>query len=212
MEILNQYYAYYAEIEKAFLETESCVAIDIVNYNTYSIRYNWLLQSICSEIDSLFKTIAREVNEKNCNNISKYYFLSNDFIPTLFDDELEIRLRNITIKPFGKWKSGNNPEWWLAYNGIKHNREQKDMNGLHNYKKANLQNVLDSLGALYLLENYLVVFSERDNNIGARKMIDAKGELFVCKGWAKYYQGFMGQKLFHYSDFVDWLRSEGVKC
>lgn len=212
MNIYNPYYAYYSEIEKSFLETERYVAIDSLNYKTYSVRYNWLIQSICSEVDSIFKVIAKKISKKKYKSINEYYVFAKDYIPTLFNNTLEVSMRNVSITPFINWTGTQSPSWWGVYNGIKHNRDQCDNDGIYNYQKANLENTLNALGALYLLENYLIVFNNYDNNTGARNMLEARGRLLVCTEWKKYYQGFMGQKLFPYNEFVLWLRSEGVKC
>ncbi|AOZ95465.1 hypothetical protein [Butyrivibrio hungatei] len=212
MTVDNQYYSYYREIEDTFLDTEKYVAIDSINFATFSTRYNWLLQSICSEVDSIFKIIARNACKKKYEGISDYYIFAKEYLPVLFENTVEIPFRNIELKPFASWEGDSSPKWWKIYNGIKHDREKKNEKGVPVYKRANLEMVLNALAGLYLLENYLIVFSENDNNLGSRKMIDAKGKLFVCKEWNHYYQGFMGQKLFPYSDFKSWLISEGVKC
>lgn len=206
----NPYYIYYHELEKAFLDAENFLAIDKMNFNAYSVRYNWILQSVCSEIDTIFKILANQIGKKGYNNIKKYYYLVNERMPALFDNTVDVVFRDITLKPFGGWKGEKRLSWWHVYNSVKHSRLKTDDFGIANYKKANQENVINSLAALYLLENYMVIFTERDNDLGARKMLGAKSQLFVCNEWRRYYQSFMGQDLFPYEKFITWIKENGV--
>ncbi len=206
----NPYYIYYHELEKAFLDTENFVAIDKINFNTYSVRYNWILQSVCSEIDTIFKILANQIGKNDCDNIHKYFTLVSEYMPALFDNTVDVVFRDITLKPFDGWKEGNRLSWWRVYNSVKHSRLKIDDLGVANYKKANQEKVINSLAALYLLENYMVIFTERDNDLGARKMLGAKSQLFVCNEWKRYYQSFMGQELFPYEEFIAKIRNNGV--
>ena len=52
------YFLYYAELEREFFSTEPFVTIEKDNFKTYSIKYNMLYQSICSEIDCLLKELC----------------------------------------------------------------------------------------------------------------------------------------------------------
>ena len=53
--IYQEYFNYYLELERDFFLTEPYVTIDVDNFSSFSIQYNRMYQSICSEIDSLQK-------------------------------------------------------------------------------------------------------------------------------------------------------------
>ena len=55
------------------------------------------------------------------------------------------------------WSQGNNPDWWIAYNKVKHERFRTGNIGGNTkeyYKFANLENILFALGGLYQLLIY----------------------------------------------------------
>ena len=68
----------------------------------------------------------------------------------------------------------NTPKWWTAYNKIKHERTSLNSDGNKNYTKANLQNMIYSFGALYLLETifmeYLTKEEKTDCNINKSQL------------------------------------------
>lgn len=212
---VTKYYNYYFELERAMRKTEHFVTLDKDNYNAFSVRYDWLLQSVCGEIDSILKTLCRLIEPKaNVKTISSYYSVIGSYIPTLIDDEVMINQTDITLKPWEKWNANASPTWWRCYNGIKHDRCGETISkNKPNFKFANQQNVLNALSALYLLEQYLVVYSIKDVDLdlGARIMLEVKGDFMTCITWESYYQSFMGQRLFPYGEFIAKLRGDGCK-
>lgn len=170
--LLHDYWRYYIELEKQVCRTRRYVSFESANYSTYSVEYIQLLQAICSEIDVVGKIIAQfsnpdfKVDRKT--NINKWGFEVQtafngiDSKTIYFDDRVE-------ITPFKKWKyqkkdgrkitlaeGAQNPFWWTSYNSVKHGRTSIDENDIVNYKKANLKSVIYSLGALYILEYFLL--------------------------------------------------------
>ena len=79
-EFIKNYWQYYIELEKQFIETQRFFAFDSQNNATFSMEYIKLLQVICSEIDVVGKVIAKHANpefviDKN-TNIKVIYKLS----------------------------------------------------------------------------------------------------------------------------------------
>jgi len=64
--------------------------------------------------------------------------------------EVEITKHNLQPKTNGITYA--TPNWWNAYNKVKHKRVQIESDGI-NYKKANLKNIANAFAALYLLES-----------------------------------------------------------
>ena len=54
----RKYFDYYLELERDFFVTEPYVLIDKDNYGAFSVQYNRIFQSICSEIDCLLKVLC----------------------------------------------------------------------------------------------------------------------------------------------------------
>lgn len=175
-QIITEYWNYYLSLESQFENSRRYINFDVSNYSTYSIEYVQLLQAICSEIDVVGKVVAQYNNEDfivdSNTNILKWgfevqkCFKGIDLKTIYFDNAIE-------IVPFRKWKykKGNTkrrpivlfddtyktPKWWLDYNSVKHARTSIDKDAqIQNYKKANLKNVIYSLGALYILNMILL--------------------------------------------------------
>lgn len=76
---VNNYWEYYRELEKEFLETQKYVEFCIDNNASFSVEYLKLFQAVCSEIDVVGKVFAKAVNaafkpEDRKNNIYKWWY------------------------------------------------------------------------------------------------------------------------------------------
>lgn len=191
---VKSYWEYYLELEDQFKRTQKYVAFDIHNKATYSVEYLKLIQAVCSEIDVVAKEIATFFDSDFAKienpNIQKWgYILCNkltylkDTSVTFYDD--------FDFMPWEKFgycigtdskgrkiyklsPQCNTPKWWTAYNKIKHERTSLNSDGKKNYTKANLQNMIYSFGALYLLETmfmeYLTKEEKTDCNINKSQL------------------------------------------
>lgn len=132
-------------LEQDFINTLRYVTLDYDNFACFSNEYIKLLELICSEVENILKCLCG----RNNKNIKKYREKMTDFYPNIASEQVYItELKKYKCIPFKKFKNKKTPKWWVNYNSIKHNR-------LVNYKKATQQNVLDSLAALFLLEQLL---------------------------------------------------------
>lgn len=149
-EFINLFWNYYLNLENRFINTTQYVEVDENNYQTFSIEYIGLLQSICAEIDTIIKEICG-FNQEDFKKISMYYekIMKDPFFKNIMDEETIYIYKKINIKPFNQWDEENSPQWWKSYNDVKHERVAK-------YKKGNLKNVLNALSALYILERYKI--------------------------------------------------------
>ena len=179
MDFRKSYWNYYLELERQFKEIERYVALDRGNNQTFSVEFLKLIEAVCSEID----TVAKAISEHYDNNFSKIknpgirhwgYILSQN-MPDLSTATVELLDSDIEIVPWNNFgymqyknKKGqlcykladqcDTPSWWKDYNSIKHQRTARDDNGVINFSKANLRNVILSFSALFSLE---AVFMER---------------------------------------------------
>lgn len=155
-EFHNQYWKQYILIEKEFKASIKYVAIDDSNFTAYSDVYAKLLLQIGSEIDVVAKLLCKEINSiSNADNILQY----QSEINTRFSEfeNVTVSCCDTDLKPWDGW-AASSPEWWKAYNGVKHNRNKIETYGSvtkENYKFANQKNVLNALAGLYQLEQYL---------------------------------------------------------
>ena len=80
---VKNYWNYYRELEKEFINTRKYVEFSPENWNTYSLEYLKLFQTICSEIDVVGKAMAGACNslfnpEDKHNTIYKWWYEIQD--------------------------------------------------------------------------------------------------------------------------------------
>lgn len=175
-EFLKIYWKQYRLLEKIFIQTDEYVSISKDNYDTFSNRYVNLLLLICSEMDSLlgaissgrkYQSILRKFecfvkeypNVRNCKVDTKYPYDIKNITPMIKFSEKNQNDKN--DKTYEKNKK-RTPDWWQAYNDVKHRRAEQNESGRYNYTKASLKNVLFSLASLYILSR--LVYENLDGN------------------------------------------------
>ena len=172
------YWDFYIELEERMSGSKKYVAFDADNLNAFSSNYLMLFQSVCSEIDVVGKEIATYFNpvfekEKGTKPINRWWFEIQDCLHNLnreivFSGSIHItpwegfrvvrvestrfvNEKEINVVNFNLEKDNHTPEWWTAYNKVKHKRLKEEDGGI-NYKKANLRNLVNAFAALYMLE------------------------------------------------------------
>jgi hypothetical protein len=169
----KSYWKYFLELEESLLILERYINFEKNNWNVYSNEFIKLLDVIGSEVDVVAKEIVlyKNTNLKKVEGIAKWGYFIQLLIPDIEHINLIFNSEDIVI-PWRNWenekyinkngiesyrlkKGKNNPEWWISYNKVKHERT-KIKNGKYNYERANLENVINALGGLYILETYFM--------------------------------------------------------
>lgn len=118
------------------------------NLKTHSIELTGLLLSGCSEIDVILKEICLILdNNSKPQNIKDYQEAITQNLSEMIDEKIDIGTSFYVRQPFSSWNSKKSPVWWTMHNKVKHERNTF-------YKEAYLDNVLDSISALFLCVNY----------------------------------------------------------
>ncbi len=186
------YWKYYLNLENDFLNTEKYVAIDNDNKNTFSIEYMKILQMVCAEVEVVAKMLCEDLSgNTNCKNIIDYCEIISDKLLDFSENDVFFVLNNINIKPWSGWQYANyvdekkkniaSPSWWKDYNGVKHNRIGM-VDGMYYYKKANQNNVIYALAALFQVEMYFYNLLADNENL-ERKTPLPKSKLFSIPRW-----------------------------
>ena len=85
------------------------------------------------------------------------------FLPLFAATEVSIETNEIMLFcPWKSWMSAKKPMWWTLYNKVKHERltiytDIEEYRNKKYYQTANLENVLNSLAALFILEFYCIL-------------------------------------------------------
>jgi len=158
---VNLYWPVYLSLEKEVIALSEIIHIDDDQLNVYSIRIAELLLRTCVEVESLSKELYFQEGGTKTNDNG--LFFDTDCIQLLVDKWLINKKKliishynfhftiesNRIIAPLNKCnKRGSSSSKWLqAYQAVKHNR-------VKSLKSANFKNLLNALGALYILNLY----------------------------------------------------------
>ena len=168
VEFIKNYWLHYLLLEKDFLATQRYLEIDEFNGRAYSNEYLKQYQSICSEIDVFCKEFCGILNSNSkADNIHKYCKSIIDYDCSFSDKKIYVKFWRKEIQPWLNWTykinidkngirkiSSNPPKWWTIYNKVKHQRTTmlRSYSNIPFYKLANQENIVNALGALFMLE------------------------------------------------------------
>lgn len=177
-ELTKRYWRYYLMLEKRFIGSIEYVALDKKNYPTFSNEYALLIQAIGAELDTVFKVFCgfnTEDRQKTITDYAEYILIHKKEIT---NQEITLKEYDLKIQPFQNWdekKAKQSLPWWEAFVNIKHNRYLKQ-------SQANQENILNILGALYLIEMmHLKKITENTNDIDR---FDEDSQLFTLEDWS----------------------------
>lgn len=155
LELINEHFNFYLENENQFLSTERYAYICKKCASTYSFVYANLLMNICSDFESLIRAYFDLEDKKPIEIDDIISHISKDEnLKSIFSETCKFRNSNYDpLNPFKCYKNSKTNKkcfkWWSAYNSIKHNKAKK-------LYEANQKNVLNALGALYILNRYVL--------------------------------------------------------
>ena len=118
------------------------------NYKTYSQEMARLLLSAGSEVDVVLKGLCKKNDSRfKGETIDKYRVFLYPKYPKMCKLKVRLPRFGLDISPWDNWQYDKTPDWWRAYNLVKHNRDE-------HYNLANLKNTIDSLAGLFLAVLY----------------------------------------------------------
>ena len=139
---------YFLALESDLENLSRYIEFSQSNFSVYSIELAHLLIASSSEVDVLAKAICEYVDPKTkAKNIDDYRTIITGHLPEFSQEKVFIPRYSIDFNPWSDWVNGQNPTWWQGYNNVKHHRN------VH-FEDANLQHVLNSMGALLISAIY----------------------------------------------------------
>ncbi len=124
------------------------VEFNPANYAAYSLELARLLMAAASEVDVVAKLACRRVNPATtASNIDEYRL---ELVPARLNlpkYPIQINRFGLDLEPWSSWCTGTHPDWWRAYNAVKHERHNE-------YAQANLKNALNAVGGLFVMLLY----------------------------------------------------------
>ncbi len=119
--------------------------------DVFSIEFYKIILLAAAECESVMKLICKQIDGKEYGNISEYKGVILGKFPDIGKTEVYVGRAECTVKPFENWSVGT-LAWWKEYQEIKHSR-------FSNFSKANYENAVLVLSALYVLISYLARIS-----------------------------------------------------
>lgn len=153
MAIISQpadvHWNYFLSVEEDLKRLARFIEFNKQNYECFSIENTRILISAAAEAEVVCRQICKQINPNSkanningfCREIKPYYNIFSNF-------EVTIPRYALTLKPWDNWNNNKTPEWWTAYNKMKHERDSK-------YHLASLKNVLNSVAGLFVACLYL---------------------------------------------------------
>lgn len=118
------------------------------NWNTHSIEMARIILASASEVDVLLKALCKRLSPKsNADNINKYRAVIRKELPSIPKFRVMLPRYGLNLTPWSNWNSSKVPDWWTAYNKVKHRRDAE-------FRRANLHNTLNAAAALYVVNLY----------------------------------------------------------
>ncbi|PQJ36776.1 hypothetical protein BSZ35_00025 [Salinibacter sp. 10B] len=140
---MNEHWRYFQALEEDLQECTRYVHFTRENFDTYSTEFARLLLSTASEFDTIAKCLCREIRPE-CNvgsRIGEYRDVITSEYPRFPELEIHLPRYDLSFKPWLEWENNRNPEWWEAYNAVKHERNQ-------HFDEATLGSSLSALSGL----------------------------------------------------------------
>ncbi len=152
-DFINIFWSRYMMIERDFIHLSEYVKIDERNYSTFSNEILKQILLVNVEFENLLHQIAMELGVASGTMANYKTMLFDTFHwDSIVNQKVKVLNTSIELEPYKEWSQiGNGVFWWSAYGELKH-----DM--IANYTKGNLNVLLYSLAALYILELYVVKY------------------------------------------------------
>jgi hypothetical protein len=147
---IESHWNYLLAIEGDLERLSRFIEFDRHNFECFSVEITRILLTSGAEVDVVCKQICKKLNSaSSANNISHYRDEICAAYPHIPDFEVLLPRYGLTLTPWINWNMSNNPpEWWSAYNKIKHHRDAE-------YNQANLKNGLNAVCGLFVMVLYL---------------------------------------------------------
>lgn len=158
---LIQHWNYFCYLAEKLDETRNYVyhgitekqdgTYQLVHANVFSDAFKQMIILAASEFEIIGKTICVELGDTADNIIGISKTILEHF-PNIIKTEISSMFWVDT--PLGQWTVSENGkceglDWWRAYNALKHDEHDS-------YKQASLRNAVNSVGALFVVDLYLM--------------------------------------------------------
>ena len=147
---IEAHWNYLLAIENDLELISRYVDFDERNFDCFSIEISRLLMASAAEVDVVCKRLCKKLNPDS--SAEKIHHYRNEiksaylYIPSF---GVFLPRYGLTLRPWSNWQKDDGvPDWWIAHNKIKHNRDSQ-------FHRGNLKNALNSVAGLFVMVLYL---------------------------------------------------------
>jgi hypothetical protein len=147
------------------------LSFDYVTPHTENRKcYSFTYASILRDSGSVFDSTVRELIQKSRE---AYSLDIGGFLKFIYEINDEIKRYYVHVKTVGKGldplkrESSGIPEWWHAYNKVKHNESI-------NYKEGNFENAMNGLASLALLHTLICSENKTKGIFSVAKLLEGE--------------------------------------
>lgn len=148
--MLMPHWDYFRIVEADLEHSLRYVECDERNDSAFSLEFAQLIMAACAEIDTVCKQLCRCLvpTGPQPDSLPGYAAVILARHSTLVNIAVTIPRYDRLVRPWQGWTKADSPEWWRAYNKIKHNRTE-------HFDVASLANAIKATAGLMALVLYL---------------------------------------------------------
>ena len=171
---------YFLVLEADLLEVSRFIEFAQDNYDSYSIENARLILLACSEVDKLCHKLCSNFSKRKKNiNITFYRETLNKHISHVAYMKVEVPRYGLEIIPFDNWQKKSSPDFWQAYNRIKHDITKHK-------EAAKLIHAINSIAALFILNLYYYRKKAEAGELGPPSVLFYAEEAITGVGQSKF--------------------------
>lgn len=150
---LEPHWAYLLAVEEDLVRLTRFVDLDQRNFGCFSIELGRLLMAAGAETDVVCKQLCVKQDPSSmASGISAYRSELLKHFPRLPSFVVTVPRHGLLLKPWSNWNrkraTHNPPQWWTAYNKMKHHRHT-------HFHEGNLKHALNAVAGLFVVTLYL---------------------------------------------------------
>ena len=144
---LSGIWNYYLSLERDISKTSNYVE-PLGQESVYSFEFLKLLILTCTEVESLFKLLCKEIDpNSSAGNMEQYKLKILQKFPHITQAKVTVGRTGVQLTPFENWDT-KPLLWWKEHQFVKHGRNRY-------FHYATYKNAVTALGALYILIFYI---------------------------------------------------------
>jgi len=145
----DAHWNYFLSVEADLERLSRFIEFDYRNNQCFSAENTRILNTAAAETDVVCKQICRALDShSSASSIYTYCKAIVPAFPIIPRFEVLLPWHGLQLMPWENWETNRVPEWWTAYNKLKHHRDTE-------YHRASLKNVLNAVAGLFVVCLYL---------------------------------------------------------